>query len=45
MGDAAEGTRLDALCVSTDDTADKDLIVLVHDGTASKKLTTIKKSR
>lgn len=42
VGDAAEGTRLDALCVSTDDTADKDLIILVHDGTASKKITTVK---
>ena len=42
VADATEGTRLDALCVSTDDTTDKDLIVRVYDGTASKTLTTIK---
>ncbi|OGR34713.1 MAG: hypothetical protein A2051_04515 [Desulfovibrionales bacterium GWA2_65_9] len=35
-GDATESTRVDVLAVSTDDTADKDLIILFHDGTASR---------
>ncbi|MDO9082913.1 MAG: hypothetical protein Q7U56_06485 [Humidesulfovibrio sp.] len=42
VGDAVEATRVDVLAVSTDDTADKDLIILFHDGTASKKATTVK---
>lgn len=41
-GDATESTRVDVLAVSTDDTADKDLIILFHDGTASRKAATIK---
>jgi hypothetical protein len=41
-GDATEATRVDVLAVSTDDTADKDLIILFHDGTASKKAATVK---
>ncbi len=41
-GDVAESTRADVLAVSTDDTADKDLILLFHDGTASKKAATVK---
>ena len=42
VGDSVEATRVDVLAVSTDDTADKDLIILFHDGTASKKATTVK---
>lgn len=42
VGDATESTRVDVLAVSTDDTADKDLILYFHDGTASKKATTVK---
>jgi hypothetical protein len=42
QGDAMESTRVDVLAVSTDDTADKDLIVLFHDGTASRKAATVK---
>ena len=41
-GDATESTRVDVLAVSTDDTADKDLVLLFFDGTASKKAATIK---
>ena len=41
VGDSVEATRVDVLAVSTDDTADKDLIILFHDGTASKKATTV----
>jgi hypothetical protein len=41
-GDATESTRVDTLAVSTDDTADKDLVILFHDGTASKKAATVK---
>ncbi|MBU1040716.1 MAG: hypothetical protein KKF77_06435 [Proteobacteria bacterium] len=41
-GDATESTRVDVLAVSTDDTADKDLILLFFDGTASKKAATVK---
>ena len=41
-GDATESTRVDVLAVSTDDTADKDLVILLHDGTASKKAATVK---
>jgi hypothetical protein len=42
QGDSAESTRVDVLAVSTDDTADKDLVVLFHDGTASRKAATVK---
>lgn len=42
IGDTVESTRVDVLAVSTDDTADKDLTILFHDGTASKKATTVK---
>ncbi|MDQ7836074.1 MAG: hypothetical protein RDU24_11885 [Humidesulfovibrio sp.] len=42
VGDAEESTRVDVLAVSTDDTADKDLVLYFHDGTASKKATTVK---
>ncbi len=42
VGDSVEATRVDVLAVSTDDTADKDLILLFHDGTASKKASTVK---
>jgi len=42
VGDAAESTRVDVLAVSTDDTADKDLVLYFHDGTTSKKATTVK---
>lgn len=41
-GDATESTRVDVLAVSTDDTADKDLIILFYDGTASKKAALVK---
>lgn len=41
-GDVAESTRIDSLVATTDDTADKDLILLLHDGTASKKAATLK---
>jgi len=41
-GDPTESTRVDVLAVSTDDTADKDLIILFHDGTASRKATMVK---
>ncbi|MHC1700051.1 MAG: hypothetical protein AB9900_03600 [Humidesulfovibrio sp.] len=41
-GDATEASRVDVLAVSTDDTADKDLIVLFHDGTASSKAALVK---
>lgn len=41
LGDVAESTRIDSLVVTTDDTAAKDLIVLLHDGTASKKAATV----
>jgi hypothetical protein len=41
VGDSVESTRVDFLAVSTDDTANKDLILLFHDGTASKKATTV----
>ncbi len=41
-GDATESTRVDVLAVSTDDTVDKDLIVLFFDGTASKQASIVK---
>jgi hypothetical protein len=41
LGDASESTRIDALVVTTDDTAAKDLVILFHDGTVSKKATTV----
>jgi len=41
-GDAAESTRVDVLAVSTDDTADRDLVVLFHDGAASRPAGVVK---
>lgn len=40
-GDATESTRVDVLAVSTDDTANKDLVLLFHDGAAGKKASTV----
>ncbi len=42
VGDSVESTRVDVLAIATDDTADKDLILLFHDGTASKKAALVK---
>lgn len=42
VSDSVESTRVDVLAVSTDDTADKDLVILFHDGTASRKAATVK---
>lgn len=42
QGDAAESARLDTLSVATDDTADKDLIILFSDGTLTKQAAIVK---
>ncbi|MBU1230599.1 MAG: hypothetical protein KKA55_04760 [Proteobacteria bacterium] len=36
-GDATEATRVDELCVWTNDTANKDLLVCFHDGAISRE--------
>ncbi len=41
-GDAAESTRIDSLAVCTDDTADKDLVLLLSDGAVGRKAATVK---
>lgn len=40
-GDATESTRLDTLAVATDDTAAKDLIIKISDGTLTKQLAVV----
>lgn len=42
QGDVSESTRVDVLAVSTDDSADKDIVILFHDGTASKQASIVK---
>lgn len=41
-GDPDESTRLDTLAVVTDDSADRDLVILFSDGAATRQAATVK---